>query len=79
MPTVVVTGGTGFIRSHLPERVLTEGEWLWRALDNPATISASRLAMTNPRGFGLVRRDRQPTGTYAPLGWPCYGAGVVRS
>ena len=27
----------------------------------------------------LVRRDRQPTGTYAPLGWPCYGAGVVRS
>jgi 4-amino-4-deoxy-L-arabinose transferase-like glycosyltransferase len=27
----------------------------------------------------LVRRDRQPTGTYAPFGWPCYGAGVVRS
>jgi hypothetical protein len=27
----------------------------------------------------LVRRDRQPNGTYAPLGWPCYGAGVVRS
>jgi len=27
----------------------------------------------------LVRRDRQPAGTYAPLGWPCYGAGVVRS
>jgi hypothetical protein len=27
----------------------------------------------------LVRRDRQPTGTYAPLDWPCYGAGVVRS
>jgi len=27
----------------------------------------------------LVRRDRHPTGTYAPLGWPCYGAGVVRS
>ena len=27
----------------------------------------------------LVRRDREPTGTYAPLGWPCYGAGVVRS
>jgi hypothetical protein len=26
----------------------------------------------------LVRRDRQPTGTYAPLGWPCYGAGVVK-
>jgi hypothetical protein len=27
----------------------------------------------------LVRRDRQPTGTYAPLGWPCYGPGIVRS
>jgi hypothetical protein len=27
----------------------------------------------------LVRRDREPAGTYAPLGWPCYGAGVVRS
>jgi hypothetical protein len=27
----------------------------------------------------LVRKDREPTGTYAPLGWPCYGAGVVRS
>jgi hypothetical protein len=27
----------------------------------------------------LVRRDREPTGTYAPLDWPCYGAGVVRS
>jgi hypothetical protein len=27
----------------------------------------------------LVRRDRQPTGTYAPFGWPCYGPGIVRS
>jgi len=27
----------------------------------------------------LVRRDREPTGTYAPFGWPCYGAGVVKS
>jgi hypothetical protein len=27
----------------------------------------------------LVRRDREPAGMYAPLGWPCYGAGVVRS
>lgn len=27
----------------------------------------------------FVRRDRQPAGTYAPLGWPCYGSGVVRS
>jgi hypothetical protein len=26
-----------------------------------------------------VRNDRTPTGTYAPLGWPCYGAGIVGS
>ena len=26
-----------------------------------------------------VRTDRTPSGTYAPLGWPCYGSGVVRS
>jgi hypothetical protein len=26
-----------------------------------------------------VRNDLTPTGTYAPLGWPCYGSGVVRS
>ncbi len=34
------------------------GEWLWRPLDNPATISASGLQMHNPRGFGLLQRDR---------------------
>jgi hypothetical protein len=27
----------------------------------------------------LVRRDRVPTGTYAPLGWPCFGSGTVGS
>ena len=25
-----------------------------------------------------VRRDRIPSGTYMPLGWPCFGPGVVR-
>ena len=35
-----------------------EGEWLWRPLDNPTAVSASSHAMTNPRGFGLVQRDR---------------------
>ncbi len=34
------------------------GEWLWRPLDNPTRIHASGLAMTNPRGFGLLQRDR---------------------
>jgi len=27
----------------------------------------------------FVRTDAQPTGTYEPFGWPCYGSGVVRS
>lgn len=27
----------------------------------------------------FVRRDRMPSGTYAPYEWPCYGPGVVRS
>jgi hypothetical protein len=27
----------------------------------------------------LVRTDRQPTGTFEPLGWPCYGSGRVES
>lgn len=26
----------------------------------------------------LVRRDREPTATYAPLDWPCYAAGATR-
>jgi hypothetical protein len=27
----------------------------------------------------FVRKDRQPTGIYQPLGWPCYGSGQVKS
>jgi len=26
-----------------------------------------------------VRNDLTPSGTYAPLGWPCYGSGAVQS
>jgi hypothetical protein len=26
-----------------------------------------------------VRTDVTPTGVYAPLGWPCYGSGIVQS
>jgi glucans biosynthesis protein len=35
------------------------GEWLWRPLDNPKTLSLSGLAAESPAGFGLVQRDRE--------------------
>lgn len=34
------------------------GEWLWRPLDNPATLQVNSLQMHHPRGFGLIQRDR---------------------
>ncbi len=34
------------------------GEWLWRPLDNPRTLHVSGLEARNPRGFGLLQRDR---------------------
>ena len=34
------------------------GEWLWRPLDNPRTLSISGFQTENPRGFGIVQRDR---------------------
>ena len=34
------------------------GEWIWRPLDNPRTLGVSSFRMTNPRGFGLIQRDR---------------------
>ncbi|HEY2776023.1 MAG TPA: glucan biosynthesis protein G [Candidatus Binatia bacterium] len=34
------------------------GEWLWRPLDNPETLQVHSYQMTNPRGFGLLQRDR---------------------
>jgi glucans biosynthesis protein len=37
------------------------GEWLWRPLDNPTRIDVSSFATRNPRGFGLVQRDRDFT------------------
>jgi glucans biosynthesis protein len=37
---------------------LASGEWLWRPIDNPRTLSVSGLQMENPKGFGLLQRDR---------------------
>lgn len=34
------------------------GEWLWRPLSNPRTLQMSSLRMNQPRGFGLLQRDR---------------------
>lgn len=37
---------------------LASGEWLWRPVDNPSRLNVSAFQMTNPKGFGLVQRDR---------------------
>jgi glucans biosynthesis protein len=34
------------------------GEWLWRPLDNPRTLHVTSFETENPRGFGLLQRDR---------------------
>lgn len=35
------------------------GEWLWRPLDNPKAVQIVSFNDENPRGFGLVQRDRR--------------------
>jgi glucans biosynthesis protein len=34
------------------------GEWIWRPLENPRALSATSFQLQNPRGFGLIQRDR---------------------
>ncbi len=34
-------------------------EWLWRPLSNRETLQSSAFVDTNPRGFGLLQRDRE--------------------
>ena len=34
------------------------GEWLWRPIDNPERLNVSTYYFPNPRGFGLLQRDR---------------------
>ncbi|MGD9508725.1 MAG: glucan biosynthesis protein [Geminicoccaceae bacterium] len=34
------------------------GEWVWRPLTNPPTLQVSTFLDENPRGFGLLQRDR---------------------
>ena len=34
------------------------GEWIWRPLSNPVAPAVSVFLDENPRGFGLLQRDR---------------------
>lgn len=34
------------------------GEWLWRPLNNPTSVRLNSYLDENPRGFGLMQRDR---------------------
>lgn len=36
-----------------------QNEWIWRPLINPPHILTTSFALENPRGFGLMQRDRQ--------------------
>lgn len=36
----------------------SNGEWTWRPLSNHRSLHVSSLGDTNPRGFGLLQRDR---------------------
>ncbi len=38
--------------------VTGQGEWLWRPLQRPNAPVVSSFAMSDPRGFGLMQRDR---------------------
>ncbi len=35
-----------------------QGEWIWRPLTNPTALRFNAFADHNPRGFGLMQRDR---------------------
>ncbi|MDD2763426.1 MAG: glucan biosynthesis protein [Opitutaceae bacterium] len=66
------------------------GEWLWRPLTNPDRPRVTAFADQNPRGFGLLQRDRdfehyqdleahyhlRPSVWVEPIG--AWGAGAVR-
>jgi glucans biosynthesis protein len=37
------------------------GEWVWRPLVNPKRLLVTSFGALDPRGFGLMQRDRAPT------------------
>jgi len=34
------------------------GEWIWRPLENPRTLTIGSFRLTSPKGFGVIQRDR---------------------
>ena len=38
-----------------------DGEWIWRPLLNPKRLLVTSFSAVNPKGFGLMQRDRTPT------------------
>jgi glucans biosynthesis protein len=40
----------------------TEKDWIWRPLVNPKRLLVTSFSMTNPRGFGLMQRERSFSG-----------------
>jgi periplasmic glucans biosynthesis protein len=36
-----------------------EGEWIWRPLTNPRALTVTSFSHGDPRGFGLLQRDRE--------------------
>jgi Periplasmic glucans biosynthesis protein len=69
---------------------LGSGEWIWRPLDNPRKLRISSYHDSNPRGFGLLQRDRmfdhyqdleaafhkRPSAWVEPVG--AWGDGVIQ-
>ncbi|HEV2701379.1 MAG TPA: glucan biosynthesis protein G [Steroidobacteraceae bacterium] len=43
------------------------GEWLWRPLNNPRELRINRFMDQQPRGFGLIQRDRDFTHYQDPV------------
>jgi periplasmic glucans biosynthesis protein len=37
---------------------VTANDWIWRPLSNPKRLLVTSFALTNPRGFGLMQRER---------------------
>jgi glucans biosynthesis protein len=37
---------------------LPNGEWVWRPIDNPERLNVNSFSAANPKGFGLIQRDR---------------------